>query len=290
MEYQFTVTTAGSTDWVTDPTNPARVRNPFGDKSEIRFPEYRPPHWLDTTPAGTLLELPTDAGALDCPVPVTLWSPDGLEPGDAAPLLLVNDDSDLADRGSLLRWATGAAQQLPFRVVLLDPPPGLRDQWYAADPVYADHLSSVVLPGVREKVRVDKVVGLGVSLGALSILTAQRRHPELFDAMVLQSGSFFTAGLDPQESGYDRFAQVCAAVGRLVEGPAANQGPVLITCGAVEENRSNNEVMATALTAQGFQVEMRLVPDAHTMIGWRDAWSPGLLRVLQTVRRTGSRP
>jgi len=290
MEYQFTVTTADGTGWATDPTNPATAENPFGDKSEVRFPEYRPPHWLDATLAGTLLELPTDSGALDCPVPTTLWSPDGLEPGDAAPLLLVNDGSDLADRGSLLRWATGAAQQLPFRVALVDPAPGLRDQWYAADPAYADHLASVVLPAVREKVTVDKVVGLGASLGALSILAAQRQNPELFDAMVLQSGSFFTAGLDPQESGYDRFAQVCAAVSRLVEGPAANQGPVLITCGAVEENRSNNEVMAKVLTAHGFAVEIRLVPDAHTMIGWRDAWSPGLGRVLRTVDRRRTRP
>src|SRR5690349_7879800 len=29
-----------------DPTNPAVLSDPFGDRSEIRFPDYRPPAWL----------------------------------------------------------------------------------------------------------------------------------------------------------------------------------------------------------------------------------------------------
>jgi enterochelin esterase family protein len=118
------------------------------------------------------------------------------------------------------------------------------------------------------------------------MLSAQRRHPELLDGMVLQSGSYFTPRLDPQESGYSRFDQICAAVVGLIAGPAANQGPVFMTCGLVEENRPNNEKMAQALSTLGYAVRLDLVPDAHTMIGWRDAWSPAMEELIE---QTGTR-
>ena len=289
LEYQFTVRTgrdgAGDTRWLPDPGNPVRVPNPFGDKSEILFPGYRPPAWLGTPDTGTVRRLPVPRGELDEAVPTAVWSPAGLAADAPAALLVVHDGSDMAERGSLLQWATSAIAggARPFRIALLDPVAGRRDQWYAADEGYADHLATVVLPFIEQQVPVLATVGLGASLGALSMLFLQRRHPGLLDALVLQSGSYFTAVLDPQESGYDRFQHICAAVRSLLAGPAPHTGPVLITCGIVEENRANNEQMATALQGQGYRVEMHLVPDAHTMIGWRDAWSPGLERLLDAV-------
>lgn len=283
LEYQFTVRSGSITEWTTDPGNPATVPNPFGDKSELRFPEYREPSWLDSPMTGGTQSIQTPAGALHCPVPVTLWAPDGLGPQVAAPLLLANDGSDMADRGSLLRWAGWAAGGRPFRVALLDPPVGQRDRWYAADETYADHLADVVLPAIRGQVAVGATIGLGASLGALAMLHAHRRHRGLLDALALQSGSFFTSGLDPQESGWEPFARICAAVEKLAAGPAVETVPVLITCGTVEENWANNRQMAASLAAQGYQVKVRPVRDAHTMVGWRDAWSPGLEQMLDAV-------
>jgi enterochelin esterase family protein len=60
--------------------------------------------------------------------------------------------------------------------------------------------------------------------------------------------------------------------------------PVLMTCGAIEENLANNKLMASALRRQGHAVTMRIVPDAHTMIGWRDAWSPELDDLIGALR------
>lgn len=285
LEYQFTVRTRTDTRWTADPGNPALVPNPFGDKAEIRFPGYRPPGWLAATDTGRLRPLSTARGELDESVPTTLWSPVGLAADTAAPLLLVHDGSDMARRGSLLQWASYviAGGTRPFRIALLDPAAGLRDQWYAADEGYADHLATVVVPQLEEQVPVLSTVGLGASLGALSMLFLQRRHPGVLDGLVLQSGSYFTATLDPQESGYDRFQHICNAVRAVHAGPAPQPTPVLITCGIVEENRANNEQMATALQAQGYRVQMYLVPDAHTMIGWRDSWSPALERLLDSI-------
>jgi enterochelin esterase family protein len=290
LEYQLTLRRGGDYQWTTDPGNPRRVPNPFGEKSEIRFPDYREPHWLLTPPSGPLRWVDTPAGRLERAVPAQLWSPPGLSADVVAPLLLAHDGSDLAERGSLLSWATEMSRVRPLRVALLDPVHGLRDRWYAADPDYADHLAEVVLPAITSRVLTGPVIGLGASLGALSMLTLQRRHPGSISALVLQSGSFFTPDLDPQESGYLHFDQVCSAVRLISAGPdlsgvsAPRPVPVLITCGAIEENRTNNEAMAAALVRQQHPVTLRIVPDAHTMIGWRDAWSPAVDDLIRSLR------
>ena len=282
LEYQLTVRRGQDYEWMCDPGNQRRVPNPFGDKSEIRFPEYREPNWLLVEAEGPLRSVSTPAGRLDQPVPVHLWSPAGLSADTAAPLLVVHDGSDMAQRGSLLSWASSISRDRPIRVALLDPPNGLRDRWYAADPDYTDHLADVVLPALTALVLTGPVIGLGASLGALSMLSLQRRHPGSISALALQSGSFFSVDLDSQESSYGFFDQVCSAVRLISAGPdmstdsAPRPVPVLITVGTIEENRFNNEAMAAALTRQHHPVTIRLVPDAHTMIGWRDAWFPAL--------------
>ncbi len=289
MEYQFTVRHGDVINWITDPANPETVPNPFGQKSVVRFPGYTPPPWLGEgalrhAPVFAAQPIDTPAGKLAEAVPAFLWSPPQLAADTPAPLLVAHDGSDMADRGSLLVWASKAASGRPFRVLLLDPVDGRRDEWYAGNPAYCEHLAEVVLPTVRRLTPVSSVVALGASLGALAMLSTATRHPRLFDALVLQSGSFFTAELDPQEIRFHLFAQVCAAVREIISTPPAGKpGPILMTCGFVEENRENNEQMAKALVGQGHQVDLQLVPDAHTMIGWRDAWYPAVDRLLATL-------
>ncbi|MGS0687296.1 alpha/beta hydrolase [Nakamurella sp. GG22] len=290
LEYQLTTRVGDEYSWMCDPLNPLRVPNPFGEKSEIRFPDYREPNWLLTEPAGPLRPVATTEGRLETAVPVQLWSPPGLSADTTAPLLLVHDGSDMADRGSLLRWATAISRELPIRVALLDPPQGLRDDWYAANPDYADHIADVVVPAITGRVLTGPVIGLGASLGALSMLVIQRRRPGSISALALQSGSFFTHALDSQESSFGHFEQICAAVEGIAAGPepaaarAPRPVPVLMTCGAIEENLGNNLEMAQVLNRQDHPVTFRTVPEAHTMIGWRDAWFPALDELIAGLR------
>jgi enterochelin esterase-like enzyme len=280
FEYKLKIRSSGRQTVQLDPTNPLQVPGPFGAKSEIRFPDYREPGWLATAVDGVAVEVDDEPSRLEVPVPIRLFSPTALPPNEPAPLLLAHDGSDLADRGSLLCWAS--ASERPLRVALLDPPPGYRNAWYAASLDYADHIGKAVLPTLKQLVPVSSVIGMGISLGAVAIMTIHRRHPEALDGLVLQSGSFFRPELDPQESGWPEFHQVTEAVAQMT-GAAPHQVrrlPVLLTVGAVEENRANNERMAGALAFQGYDLDARIVPDAHNMIGWRDAWSPGLDQLL----------
>ncbi len=283
FEYKLRMLANGHEMIAPDPTNPRQVPGPFGAKSEIRFPDYQEPRWLHRAVNGTTIHVVDEPYLLDVPVPVWLFTPVALRPDEPAPLLLAHDGSDLADRGGLLSWACAAGR--PIRVALLDPPNGYRNAWYGASVDYAEHISSAVLPALQELVPITSVIGLGVSLGAVATMMIHRRHPWAFDAMVLQSGSFFRLELDQQESDWPEFRPVVQAVAQMAGASRheVREIPVLMTVGSVEENRANNERMAGAMAFQGYDLNARIVPDSHNVIGWRDAWFPWMNRLLEKM-------
>jgi enterochelin esterase family protein len=59
--------------------------------------------------------------------------------------------------------------------------------------------------------------------------------------------------------------------------------PVVLTCGAIEENAQNNRLMAQALRAAGYQADLHEVPDVHNYTAWRDAFDPHLSGLLRQV-------
>ena len=271
---------------ITDPDNPVRASGAFGDKSVIEFPGYRRPAWLGIDPApGLEQSLDIDSAELGARVTARLWAPDGLDPVQPAPLVVVHDGPEYDRLGEITRYLGAAIRSgalPPVRAALLDP--GDRNEWYSANPAYAQALCTEVLPAVDDLVPVSVRVGVGVSLGGLAILHAHHRHPGAFDGLLLQSGSFFSPQLDPQESGFPGFGPVTGFVAHLAAGgadPAAV--PTVLTCGTVEENRANNEAMVEYLRGRGYPAELVLVPDAHNYTAWRDALDPHLTRLITAV-------
>ena len=90
----------------------------------------------------------------------------------------------------------------PFRIALVSPGPR-RNKRYAANPAYSRALSSRLVPALTEQVANASACrcSIGQSLGALAALHAAWTAPAMFGWLLLQSGSFFTTALDPQESG-----------------------------------------------------------------------------------------
>lgn len=281
MEYKFQLRHAtGDTEEICDPGNPRRAPGAFGDKSVVEFPGYLTPPWLTATTAeGTRTELEIHAPLLGKEVAVQLWSPDTDEP---LPLLIAHDGPEYDRLASLTTYAAAmiATGELPpFRVALLAP--GDRDEEYAANPRYAATLHQRIVPALRQKVR-EPVVGMGASLGGLAMLHAQRALPGLFGALFLQSASFLTVDLDPQEQHrFSRFGQVSVYVADLLRTVPSETVPVTMTCGLAEENLANNRQMATTLAKQGYRAQLVEVPDAHNYVGWRDAFDPALTALLR---------
>jgi enterochelin esterase-like enzyme len=198
-------------------------------------------------------------------VRVRVWSPDGAGP---LPLLVAHDGPELEQRAGLVRHAKAmiAAGRLPpHRIALVAP--GHRDEWYSGSALYARALVSDVLPAVGAT---SAPVGMGVSLGALAMLHAHARACGAFSALFLQSGSFFVPRFDAHESRFPRYRRIVRVV-RELHRDAGPPVPVVLTCGAAEENLRNNRAMARALAAQGFPAMLHEVPGAHDWAGWAGA-------------------
>jgi len=293
MEYRLELRHRdGGVEEVCDPANPLRAPGAFGDKSVLEFAGYRPPAWLDgPVLPGALTELPVPSRYLRAEVGVRVWAPKDANPAEELPLLVAHDGPEYDALAGLTTYASAmtAAGRLPrHRVALLGP--GDRDEWYSANVSYAKALALAVLPGIRRRFAVSEpVVAMGASLGALAALHAQRRQPGLFGGLFLQSGSFFTRRLDPQEGAFGRYARITRFVGETRRRTlAAEPVPATLTCGAIEENLDNNWAMADVLRGQGYPVRLAELPDAHNYVAWRDALDPHLTGLLAEV--WGSRP
>jgi enterochelin esterase-like enzyme len=267
----------GGSKVVTDPSNPLEVSGAFGPKSVLEFAGYVPPAWV----AG-----PADVGTLhdvNLPVAVRIWAPVGAGPDEPMPLLVVHDGPEYDALASLTRYlGAGIAGGWlpPLRAALLSPGP--RNNWYSANSRYARSLRERVLPALG--VASTAVIGMGTSLGGLAMLHALCQYPDAVDALFLQSGSFFTPLLDSQERRFPyfrRITQFTAAVhaGGLPDRPV----PVVMTCGAIEENIENNRLMLATLSSRGYPADLHEVADMHNYTAWRDAFDPHLTALLRQV-------
>lgn len=282
----------GTDERVLDPGVERVARGPFGDKSELRLPGYAEPEWLAVPMDdpelgdGQVERLEVRCPRLGAAMPVVVWSPEKTATGTALPLLVAHDGPEFGTLAGLLRYV-GAAVRTghapPCRVALLHPVE--RDGWYSANGRYATALVRSVLPALRRYAPVaGRPVGMGASLGGLSILHAQRRYPGELAGMFLQSGSFFDPDYDAHESGFAHYGRVVRFVGSVQRAAAAaDPVPTVLTYGTAEENRFNNLRMAEALRRQGYPVTVVPWRDGHTFTGWRDAFHPALAGLLATV-------
>jgi enterochelin esterase-like enzyme len=287
MEYLFEISDhRGKHATITDPGNPLRAGGAFGDKSVVQFPGYREPYWL-TMPGVPERTQPLSVKTRARRTTMTgvLWSPEDLAADEPAPLLVVHDGPEYATLAGLTAYlgAMIAAGTMPaLRAALLSP--GDRNSFYSANRGYANALCQEVVPVLDELAPTTARIGLGASLGALAMLHAHRSFPETFSGLVLQSGSFFSPELDPQESGFSGFKPVTGFVAEIEQATSDSRPiPVVITCGAPEENLANNKQMVAALTGLGYPVDFHEVRDAHNYTAWRDALHPAATDLFTAV-------
>jgi enterochelin esterase family protein len=278
----------GGVETVLDPVNPRQVAGAFGPKSVLEFPGYTPPGWLSAEAGpGTVTDFDVPVTALDAAVAVRLWSPDGTGNDEPLPLLVAHDGPEYDRLASLTRYLSAgvAGHWLPrLRAALLSPGP--RDRWYSANMRYTRALCTTVLPAITGQVATSVRVGMGASLGALSLLHAHCRYPDAFDALFLQSGSFFLPRFDAHEQRFHYYRRIVRFVQGVYDGGLPSRTvPAVFTCGVIEENIENNRLMAKTLTASGYPATLHEVPDMHNYTAWRDAFDPWLTDLLGRVGR-----
>src|SRR5579863_617468 len=277
----------GGVETVLDPGNPRQVAGAFGPKSVLEFPGYTPPAWLTAaaTP-GAFTDINVSVTTLDAPVSVRIWSPDGAPRDERLPLLVANDGPEYDSLASLTRYLSAGVtgHWLPrLRAALLGP--GQRNLWYSANARYSEALCTAILPAVTGQVATSVRVGMGTSLGALAMLHAHCRYPDAFDALFLQSGSFFWPRFDSHEQRFPYYRKVVGFVTEVIGGGLPSRPvPTVFTCGMIEENIENNRLMIKALQGRGYPAALHEVPDMHNYTAWRDAFDPYLTDLLGQVR------
>jgi enterochelin esterase-like enzyme len=264
-----------------DPANPRRVGSAFGPKSVLEFPGYKGPAWLSATGDPGITRA-LDTGTL---IEGRIWTPSGVSADEPLPLLVVHDGPEYDALASLTRYlGVGvAAGWLPaLRAALLGPGP--RNSWYSASPRYSRMLATHALPAIRTSAPSSSVIGMGTSLGALAMVHAYSGYPDALDAMFLQSASFFVPRLDSQERRFPYFRRITDFTAALQAGGLpADPVPVVMTCGAMEENLANNRLMLAAFRSAGYPAELHEVPDLHNYTAWRDAFDPYLTGLIRQV-------
>jgi enterochelin esterase family protein len=292
LEYLLELTYRdGRVEVVPDPANPLRAPGPFGEKSVVELPGYRPPAWLEADePPGDVDAVEVESRVLRTTLEISIWSATGAGAGEPLPLLVVHDGPEYAEYSSLLRYldyAWGEGDVPTMRAALL-PPPGDRNQSYSAATRYARALVWEIVPALTELAPAPDEramrVGMGASLGALALLHAHRLHPQSFGGLFLQSGSYFRQRFDPHEAGFVRFRRISRFVGEILGDRGWFEPvPVKMTCGTVEENLANNRAVAAALAEHGYEVDLVENRDAHNWTAWRDTLDPHLADLLRRV-------
>jgi enterochelin esterase family protein len=289
MEYKLELTHPdGSSEWLCDPWNDARVGGAFGDKSVVELPGYESPAWLDQqAPAGELTPFEMKSRAVRAGIEGFIWTSPGQNEDAVLPLLIAHDGPEYAHLSALTHFLEVMVAQdrlPPMRAALLKPP-GDRNETYSASAAYARALAHEILPRISELAPTPHGrrmrAAMGASLGALSLLHVHRLYPASFGALYLQSGSFFRQRFDKQESGFPRFRRIARFVGQVLTAlDWAHPIPVTMTCGTVEENLTNNVATSDALVRQGYDITLVRNRDAHNYTGWRDTFDPHLTDLL----------
>ena len=294
IEYELElVDRNGRSQVVRDPANPRVTPGVFGEKSVLELDGYAPPAWLSDrdAPRGDVSPLSIDVRSLRATIEGLLWTSARSEAGTPLPLLVVHDGPEYDRFSALTRYLDSETAELelpPMRAALLAPAAGARNEQYSASARYAAAFVREIVPALLERAPAPDGrrhrIGMGASLGALSMLHVHRIAPQTFGGLFLQSGSYFRRRYDRHEAGFERFARVTRFVGTVVNAREWDQPiPITMTCGRGEENLRNNRAVAAALAAQRYPVELVENPDAHTWIGWRDTFDPHLTALIQRV-------
>jgi enterochelin esterase family protein len=267
-----------------DPRDPTDKDN-WASLLELPLAPAEP--WLAPSASpGTTVDAVLDSAALGGPRHVGLHLPAGVEPA-GLPVLLVFD-------GNLSRTVLGipstvdslsaAGRIPPMAVVLVHTPDDRRLRELSPHESIVDHIADEVLPWAYRGWSVggdpSRNVIAGSSLGGLTASWVALRRPDLFGAVVSQSGSYWWPRLADGEPEWltRRYTEeplhplrFYLDVGSWEDGPGMDGGP-----SQVEVNRRFRDT----LRQRGYPVAYHEYTGGHDYVNWRRTFADGLLAVL----------
>lgn len=283
IEYKLEVVRNGRGEWIEDPLNPRRTRDPFGANSVAHGTGYEVPEWVLPDPTvrpGHIDELYFESKAFGRRT-VPIYLPARYRKSRRYPLLVVHDGSDYVRYAGLkvvLDNLMDRAEIPDLIVALVDSPDRLHE--FANDERHANYLSDELVPFLERRLPLEaRPQGrclMGASFGAVAALSTAWRRPGLYGRLILQSGSFAFADIGDRNHRGPVFDPVVAFVNTFRSAPVAVSEKIFVSCGTYESLIYENRSLAPVLRATGMDVRYVEARDGHNWENWRDRCREGL--------------
>lgn len=286
VEYKLEVVQGRHVEWIEDPLNPKRARDPFGANSVCQTRGYGIPAWSlpdPEVPSGRLEDVALTSEAFGRPVKVTMYLPPRFRPTRAYPLLVVHDGADYLNYSNLQAVLDNLIErkEIPALVAaLLHPRQRLAE--YADHEPHARFVAEELLPLLEERYPLERQASarclMGASLGAVASFSTAVRYPDLFGRLLLESGSFAFSDLGEagaRERG-PTFEPIVGFMNRYRKAPTRVAGRVFLTCGTFESLIYENRSLVPVLQSAGMEVRWVEARDGHNWENWRDRLREGL--------------
>ena len=287
FEYKLAIGRHGGEEWILDPLNPARARDPFGENSECRTYGYTRPMWSEPrgAPTGRIEAVEIESAAFGERRQERVYLPAGYTTGRSYPLVIIHDGEDFvtyADLSVSLDNLIDAGDIPPVVVALIQ----TRDRMgeYSRGRRHARYLVRELLPVLQGRYQIsdeseDRVV-MGASLGAVASLSTAFRYPGVFGGLVLQSGSFILDERKLEQRPHPVFHRIARLVRTLRRAPRVPGARAFVSTGELEGLAEENHALADFLRERGINVLFKSAWDGHHWHNWRDQLRDGLMWVL----------
>jgi enterochelin esterase-like enzyme len=288
FEYKLAIGRNGGEEWILDPLNPARARDPFGENSECRTYGYIRPEWSEPrgAPAGRIEAVEVRSTAFGERREEQVYLPAGYAAERPYPLVIIHDGQDFVSYADL-------SVSLDNLIEVGDIPPVVaalvqtRDRMgeYAHGRRHARYLVLELLPVLQSRYRIsedpeDRIV-MGASLGAVASLSTAFRYPGVFGGLVLQSGSFILDERKLEQRPHPVFHRIARLVQALRRAPQVPGACAFVSTGELEGLAEENQALANFLRERGINVLFKSAWDGHHWHNWRDQLRDGLMWVLR---------
>jgi enterochelin esterase family protein len=283
VEYKLEVVNEGRGEWIQDPLNPNRARDPFGANSVAHGTGYTVPDWIEPDPEaphGAIDEIRFDSQVFGRRG-VALYLPARYRRTRRYPLLIVHDGHDYlsyASLGTILDNLIHRREVHELIVALTSSPNRLVE--YAGDERHARFITDELVPNLERTLPLDARPQsrclMGASFGAVASLTCALARPGFYGRLLLQSGSFAFTDIGDHNHRGPLFDPIVAQMNGYRAHPIAMAERVFMSCGMYESLIYENRSLAPVLAATGMEVRYVEARDGHNWENWRDRLREGL--------------
>ena len=284
VEYKLEIINGDHHQWIEDPLNPHRARDPFGANSVLAGAGYEVPEWTHEDPLarkGHLEPFEFRSRALNDVRSGHIYLPARWRKTRRYPLLVVHDGSDFMRYAGLKTVLDNLIHRLEIPslvAVFVDSPDRLKE--YANHEQHAKFLSEELVPDLERRLPLQATPRsrclMGASFGGVASFSTAVRYPGFWGRLLLQSGSFAFTDIGKRNHRGPTFDRVVEFINEYRQAPTAVSERVFVSCGVYESLIYENRSLVPLLNATGMEVRFVEARDGHNWENWRDRVREGL--------------